>query len=44
MNNLFKFPNYMSYMFIVFYAIIVLTFMFADIKDDQKFGIKVKKK
>lgn len=40
MNNLFKFPNYMSYMFIVFYAIIVLTFMFADIKDDQKFGIK----
>jgi len=33
----------MSCIFIVIHAIIVLIFIFDNIEDDQKFGIKVKK-
>ncbi|ORX77346.1 hypothetical protein BCR32DRAFT_270709 [Anaeromyces robustus] len=40
MNNLFNVPKYLSRSFIVLYFIILIIFIFTEIKDDQKFGIK----
>jgi len=40
-SSMFMLPMYIGMIFSVFCLIIVLVFTFTDIKDDQRFGIKV---